>query len=138
MNNMKRLYVLLFAVVLIGCVSAPTFDPIEYNQIVEMAHEVRLSSQFCGATPMAALMTSNMLNRIKYQAGHLDVYVTYRPDRKELKEIVTIINKDLEEMQKKYSDIDNPPSIAYCTGKLKILDSSLTRILNTVGGLPQQ
>ena len=134
---MKKLFAAML-IVLAGCVSAPTFDAVEYDHFVEFTHLVRQAPQYCGTDPMSVMMVSQMIDHLKIQANRVNIYAAYRPDHEEIQKIVTIVSKELEEMNKAYGKTENVPSKAYCQGKFKILDSSLTKVLNTVGGLPQQ
>ena len=133
---MRKLFAIML-VALAGCVSAPTFDPVEYNRIIEMTYYVRQAPQYCSTSPLDAMVMLSTTVSLKTQAELFELYSTYRSDHEQLKEAASIVVKNLDELKQKYSDPSNPPSTAYCKGKLKILDVSLTRILNTVGGLSQ-
>lgn len=132
---MKKLYALVFAVALAGCVGAPTYDPVEYNRFVEVAGSITIASKYCG-DDMAPLLIPSAVEHIRNQLSVVDIYVTHRPDRSEVKQIVTILDKELEQMQQTYQS--SKPSVAYCKGKFQILSVSLTKVLNTLGGLSQQ
>lgn len=133
---MKKLFAAML-VVLTGCVSAPTFDAVEYNRIVILSHNMKQSSQYCSSDPAGVLFTATYIDFLQDQTDSLDIYVSHRPNHDQMKELVTIISKQLHEMHDVYKK-EPTPSVAYCKGKFQILDKSLTKILNTIGGLPQQ
>ena len=71
---------------------------------------------------------------ITQKATTLDIYATHRAGHAEIKEMTKIILANAREFETSYGG-DKTPSIAYCFGKLKIIDMSLNRVLPIIGDL---
>ena len=131
---MKKLLITIIAAVsLFGCGMipvVPTFDNVEYNHFVEFQSLVKTSAKFCGSPNLIKEQSWE----ITQKAMTLDLYATHRAGHTEIKEVTKIILANAREFEAKYGG-EQTPSIAYCFGKLKIIDLSLNRILPEIGDL---
>lgn len=128
---MKKLLVTFFAVLLLsGCALVPKFDNAEYNHVVELTEMVQHTSMLCGQPKFIQDNTRELIRK----ATVVDLYASYKPLHKEIKEITTLILANIKEFDHAYW-YGAPPSRAYCTGKLKIIENSLKRVLPVIGGL---
>lgn len=131
---MRKLLITIFAVLALnGCTAfVPKFDNVEYNHFVRLSAYAQDSAHLCDQPRLMMNRTREMV----HQAIILDTYASYRPAHKEIKEITSLVLANVKELDYAFWN-GNPPSKAYCVGKLKVLDNSIKRALPVLGGLQQ-
>jgi hypothetical protein len=131
---MKKLFAAILASLIVsGCAQAPKFDNVEYDRFVGMLGHVQYTTTLCGEYP---IVVARHTQQLVHEAAVLDIYATYRPSHKEIKEITSLLLANVKEMDAAYTNPNvNAPSTAYCLGKLKVMENSLKRVLPVMGGL---
>jgi len=131
---MKKLFAIALTILMFsGCTGlAPKFDNAEYDRFVVMLGHVQLTVPHCKDAGLIKQQTQALV----YNATLMDIYATYRPAHSEIKEITSLILANLTEMKSAYES-QSTPSVAYCVGKLKIIENSLKKVLPVMGDLQQ-
>ena len=129
---MKKHFIALAVLfTLSGCAIAPKFDNTEYSRFVGVLGRIQYASTLCNDSEQIKWHTPNLLR----ETNELEIYATYRPLHKEIKEAASLIAANMKEMHRAYWSSNRTPSVAYCVTKFKIMENSVKRILPVLGGL---
>lgn len=130
---MRLLTTLLIAFLLAGCASIfpPKYDTNQFQLLVRLSVRADHAIQLCEK------------GAIRAQFETMDIYTDelvtmskYLPDNAETHEIAQILDKDIDEIIKRYETAEagiNWPSPAYCKGKMKIFKKKVDRTLEAIG-----
>lgn len=124
---MKILIVVTMTVALSGCgIFGARYDTNEYSTFVQLHTLAKDAQKSCGNPDELRPKISALVTR----ADFLHTYTRYLPDNEETFEIATILQANIHELEKAFTD--GTKSETYCRVKLDILNVSLERALQAV------
>ena len=125
---MKKITVVLLALLLAGCgFLAPTFDPNEYNQFVNMHSNMVFLKSECGTDYFTTALVA-----VKWDSAHLVTYTSHIVNNDEIAGMAKIIDGDVLELHARNA---TGMSQTYCELKADQLIIKLDRAMDAIGNL---
>jgi hypothetical protein len=123
-----KMFWLVGCVMLASCGLNPTkFDNVEYNNVVKLSY---LSDQ--GQDVCASVDKTAALQELQHQSSIVTRYIINTRETVTVKQSVMIVDKQVNELAKAYSQ-DRKPSASYCENKFVIINLTVNSILATLG-----
>lgn len=127
---MKKYLITCLAVLLVGCASAPLFDPVEYNHYTTLYSTLVEHKQYCD-TP--EYTKHNSIPRLKKQTDYLVTYTGHKQNNNESKKMAAELNNFITEMELRYVFKAEQPSVTYCKTKFDAMIIGAERVMTAIG-----
>jgi hypothetical protein len=126
---MKKLYIaLLLLATSVGC-SNIKFDGLQYDRFVTI-YEVAVDLQSKCGDPSAVRKDTQS---IRQYVHHMATYAEFRSNSPEIQRSSKALLSMVQEFSDKYAEGMTPPSVPYCTEKLKNIADGSRLIASTLG-----